>query len=232
MSRQPMLHRVPPSMFKQLLLALSLITLTASLLGCKPSVAPLTNSPLQMPTLLPVPLPSDIARKLTPSAIFVSTLAPLAFAPEPNSTPAGTGAIGHMLPAFFVHQIDVENVWFEDTAGGTIRTYVYAGSKPGSAGESTQQGLVIVQVLKMSMKNDQRNIDVVFYKEFPTSNQVGPVSVIEANGERLVLQSSNGTTFYFDVPLRQFVPSLAWTPTPGPISPIATPTLPPATAMP
>jgi hypothetical protein len=126
-----------------------------------------------------------------------------------------------MLPLFFVHQINVTNVWFEDTAGGTMRTYVFAGSKPGLGGESTQQGLVLVQVAKMS---PQGAISVVYEKEFSTPTQSGPISITSAIAERLILQSANGTSFYFDAPLRQFVPSLAWTPTPGPISPIATPT--------
>jgi hypothetical protein len=126
-----------------------------------------------------------------------------------------------MLPLFFVHQINVTNAWFEDTAGGTMRTYVFAGSKPGPGGEITQQGLVIVQVAKISPQGD---ISVVYYKEFLTPMQSGSTSITGAVGERLTLQSTNGTTFYFDVPLRQFVPSLTWTPTPGPISPIVTPT--------
>jgi len=129
-----------------------------------------------------------------------------------------------MLPLFFVHQINVTNAWFEDTAGGTMRTYVFAGSKPGPGGEITQQGLVIVHVAKMSPQGD---ISVVYAKEFLTPTQSGPISITRAVVERLILQSTDGTTFYFDVPSRQYVASLTSavpTVTPGPVSPLATPT--------
>ncbi len=217
MNPQPSPHHVPPSPFKKLLLVLFLVALTAVLLNCKPSAAPSTTSPL--PTPSPTSLSTTTAEKPVPSVIVSTPLS--AFLPERNSTPAGTGAIGHMLPAFYVHDFIVENVWYKDTAGGTLRTYVYGGFIPTPGGFPTQQGVVAVQVLKMDAHGD---IQQIYYQQFPTRTQSGSVHITGAVGERLTLQSTNGTTFYFDIPLRQFVPSLTWTPTPGPISPIATPT--------
>ena len=50
-----------------------------------------------------------------------------------------------------------------------------------------------------------------------TPQQAGPVRVVGAEGERLVLQSTTGVIYYFDVPLRQFVSSLTdGSPTPTP----------------
>jgi hypothetical protein len=34
------------------------------------------------------------------------------------------------------------------------------------------------------------------------------LDIVDAVGERLILHAANGTTFYFDVPSRQFVDSL------------------------
>ncbi len=83
------------------------------------------------------------------------------------------------------------------------------------------------------MKMDSHgDVKEVYYRLFPSPTESGSVHITGASGERLILQATNGTVFYFDAPLRQFVPSLSWTPTPGPISPLATPTLPPATASP
>ncbi len=217
------------STFKQLLLMLSLIAFVVIFASCKPAAAPSAISPLPTPsTSLPVStpfqtsLPPDIAKKLTPSFTILITPAPPVFRPEPYNTPAGAGNIGHMLPLFFVHQINVTNAWFEDIAGGAMRIYVFAGSEPGPGGEITQQGLVIVQVAKMSPQGD---ISVVYEEEFRTPTQSGPVSVTSAVSERLILQSTNGTTLYFDVPSRQFVPSLSViVPTATiSISPVATP---------
>jgi len=67
---------------------------------------------------------------------------------------------------------------------------------------------------------------MVYYKQFLTPTQSGPVNITGAVGERLILQSTNRTMFYFDVPARQFVPSLTW------VSPIATPTPQPITPSP
>ncbi len=134
-----------------------------------------------------------------------------------------------MIPPFYVHDFMVENVWYKDTGEGTLRTYVYGGFIPAPGGFPTQQGVVVVQVLKMDPHGD---IQQVYYRQFPTQTQSGSVHITSAVGERLILQATNGTSFYFDTPLRQFVPYLSWTPTPGPVSPLATPTLPLATALP
>ncbi len=228
MSPQPLPNHMPPSAFKKLLLVLFLVSLTAVLLGCKPSAVPSTLSPL--PTPSSTPLSSTISEKPIPSVVIVST--PLSsFPPASNSIPAGTGALvnAKLMPPFYMHDFVDENVWYKDTEGGTLRTYVYSGFILAPGGFPTQQGVVVVQVMKMDSHGD---IHEVYYRPFPTPTQSGSVHITGAIGERLILQATNGTSFYFDAPLRQFVPSLSWTPTSGPISPIATPALPSATASP
>ncbi len=228
MSPQPLPNHIPPSAFKKLLLILFLVSLTAILPGCKPSAVPSTPSPL--PTPSSTPLTSTISEKPIPSVVIVST--PLSsFPPARNSIPAGTGTLvnAKAMPSFWMHDFVDENIWYQDTEGGTLRTTVYSGFMLAPGGFPTQQGVVVVEVMKMDSHGDVKE---VYYRHFPTPTQSGSVHITGASGERLILQATNGTVFYFDAPLRQFVPSLAWTPTPGPISPLATPTLPPATASP
>jgi hypothetical protein len=106
------------------------------------------------------------------------------------------------------------NVWYKDAETGTLRTYVYGGFIPEPGGAVSQQGVVVVQVLKMDSHGD---IHPVYYQQFPTQTQSGPVRITGAESDRLILQSTNGTTFYFDVSSREYIPSLTW------VSPVATP---------
>jgi hypothetical protein len=218
MNQQSMLYHGRFSAFKPLLIVVALI---AALAGCKPSAASSTRSPL--PTPSPLPLSTNSPEK--PIATFIESTPLSSFLPAKNSTPAGTGAIINwkMIPPFYVHDFLVENVWYKDSEGGTLRTYVYGGYIPGPGGEITQQGVVVVQILKMDLHGD---IQQVYYRQFPTKTQSGSVHVTDASGERLILQSTDGTTFYFDVPTRQFAPSLdavVPTSTPGFVDPLATP---------
>ncbi len=251
MSGQPISHQAPPSAFKRILFTLSVTALTAIFLSCKPSAAP-SSSPLSTPILNSTEIvlrqtlvakvtaaigenltgiaprltsypPSTKLPKPTPIGVGSETPEPTAFAPAFNITPAGAWEIDntHRIPPFYTHGFIVENAWIRDTAGGTIRTFVYGGFIPGPGGEITQQGVVVVQVLKMDTHG---NVSQIYYKEFLTPTQSGSIHITGAVGERLILQATNGALFYFDTPLRQFVPSLSWTPTPGAISPLATPT--------
>ncbi len=119
------------------------------------------------------------------------------------------------------------NTWIENQDNNTQRVYVYAGEIAGPGGEGTSQGVVVVQVFRIMVKNSLAVSTFITATEHPTSIQAGPVKIIDAVGERLALQSvTNATKFYFDVPSRQFVSSLtAIVPTvPIPSSPLATPT--------
>jgi hypothetical protein len=181
------------------------------------------------------PALSPLATKLlkpTPIGVGSETPEPSVFSPILDGTPAGVGVIAdtRIIPLFYTHDFIFTNAWIKDSQDRSVRTFVYGGFLPGSGGEVTQQGVVVVQVLKM---NGPGNIEMIYYKQFPAPTQSGSVYVTDAVGERLILQSTNGTTFYFDVPTRQFVSSLdavvpTFTPSPmsllpTPISPTATP---------
>ncbi len=218
MNQQSMSYHGRFSAFKPLLIVVALI---AALAGCRPSAASLTRSPL--PTPSPMSLSDNNSKKPIPTVIESTPLS--SFLPAKNSTPAGIGAIVNwkMIPPFYVHDFMVENVWYKDSEGGTLRTYVYGGYIPGPGGEITQQGVVVVQILRMDLYGD---IQQVYYRQFPTQTQSGSVHVTGAVDQRLILQSTNSTTFYFDVPSGQFVSSLdVVVPivTPIFVSPLATP---------
>jgi hypothetical protein len=123
------------------------------------------------------------------------------------------------------------NAWYEDSEGGRTRTYVYAGSLPGPGGEATQQGALILQVVRMSLKGNLTVAEVVDHGRFPTAVEARAVQIEDAVGQRLILSSTTGAQFYFDVPSREFVASLTVTVTPpaptSPISPVPSASPPP-----
>jgi hypothetical protein len=139
-----------------------------------------------------------------------------AFLPLVESTPAGSGVMSDrgMIPPYYVHDFMFTNFWYQDAESGTLRTYVYGGYIPEPGGFPSPQGVVVVQTLKMDTQGDIRP---AYYHQFPTPTQSGSVRITGAEGDRLVLQSTNGTTFYFDVSSREYVPSLTW------VSPVVTP---------
>jgi hypothetical protein len=149
------------------------------------------------------------------------------FSAYPAQKPAGAGWLGQMLPMFYNHGFGVTNTWSEYGAGGILETDVIAGAYYGDPARALPgpQGLVVVQVRQMDQ--DRLGASMTYQKLFLTPTASGEVTITGAQGERLILQSTDGTTFYFDLPTRQFVPSLAATvtappPTTGPVSPLAT----------
>jgi hypothetical protein len=172
--------------------------------------------------------------KPTPVGLPTIALPPTAFPPLAGSNfvgnpgvSAGAGFIAHGLRPYYVADgFNSENMWIEDNDTRTLRTFVSLGYLSGPGGEITLQGAVDVRVLNPAYA-------LVYQKRVLTPTQAGPIHVVDAVGERLILQSTNGTIFYFDVPTRQFVSSLdvvvptftpsPMSPLPTPISPIATP---------
>lgn len=179
---------------------------------------PTFNSPVQ--TLIPIatqiavmPLPTR-ALKPTPTGIEFATPEPINLVPIPGSTPAGAGAIVKIQPPFSNIMYHIENTWYKDLDSRT-RLYVYVGSVSAPGGGYTDQGVVIIHILSSTG-------EFLHTSQYLTPEKLGPVRIVGAVGDRLILQSTRGAAFYFDVPLRQFVPSLTW------VSPIPTPSPQPA----
>ncbi len=150
---------------------------------------------------------------------------PTAFPPISGQgvTPAGSGFIlqSPLIP-FNAGRYFIKNAWAENLQSGSQNLVAYAGELLTPAGQETGDGVVFVMVSKITVKNNRASIERVEESEHPV-RQSGPLKVIGATGERLVLQSeTTGKTAYFDVPSRQYVPSLTWT-NPTSISPLATP---------
>ncbi len=145
----------------------------------------------------------------------------------PGQTLAGAGWLGRGLPTYYNSGFGVTNLWHEVSAGGMVNTDVIAGGTYADPARASPgpQGLLVVEVWQMAQ--DRLSDSMVYQKMFLTPTASGEVTITGAQGERVILQSTGGTVFYFDVPTRQFVPSLAATvtappPTTGPVSPLAT----------
>ena len=135
--------------------------------------------------------------------------------------PAGAGTIISGSPPLFpsiAYQISADK-WVEVKQGTTIEVFAGARRNP-TDWQDISQGLVIVMEEGSTTQTD----------EYETTTKSGPVYIVDAMGERLILQTQDGTSLYFDVPSRQFVEGLSVTVTPAPNT--ATPVVPSSTPAP
>ncbi len=129
---------------------------------------------------------------------------------------AGNGTVLEEGSSIFPGHYLIENQWWETVGGQCI--HVFAGARRGDGANDLPkpwQGMVFVL---LSALDGTRLPGGGTYE---TPSKVGSVKIVAAQGQRLVLKADDGTTFYFDLPTRQFVPSLTATVTP------VKPTLPP-----
>src|ERR1051325_2826224 len=125
----------------------------------------------------------------------------------PDSKPLGAGILFWGDPGPFPAMgYTIRNGAWLETSGGK-KIVVYTGALRDDPGVTfdASQGIVIILIGGSE-------------ETYKTSTQDGPVRIIDAQGERLVLKADNGKLFYFDVPSRQFVDSLA-APDPPTITP-------------
>ncbi len=148
--------------------------------------------------------------KPTPTGITSVTPVPTGIAPFPQRTPLGTGALAPIAPPFPSMQFRVTNAWYIDSDELTSRTVVYAGAKPEADGENTQGG-VVVYVWQVVAKDNHTITELVEASTYLAPEPAGGLQIIDGTGDRLVLQSADGRTFYFDVSTRHYVSSLAVT---------------------
>lgn len=116
--------------------------------------------------------------------------------------PAGAGNIvTDFVPPFPAMSHVITSMWYEDT--GATRIIVYAGALRDnpSVEASTSQGVVIVVV------QTTEGAALPGGGTYLAPGKTGPLHIVDANGGRLVLQSDNGATLYFDVSTRQFASS-------------------------
>ncbi len=117
--------------------------------------------------------------------------------PTPVGTPAGAGVIYEGAGDGGFH-ILYTNAWLERTSSGDL--FVIAGGQESiddCGGCTRDQGVVVVGERYGLYRN--------LYLS-PTKH--GALTIVGAQGERLILTAADGAVFYFDVPGRTFVSSL------------------------
>ena len=129
----------------------------------------------------------------------IPTDSPIQLADIP-SRPAGAGTIVESgqapFPAYYVFQ----NMWYMKKGDRVIR--VYAGAQrgdPQQGGKTLDKPWPGVLMIIASPGEEV---------QYLTPVKAGVVKIVDAVGERLVLNAEDGRAFYFDVPGRQFANSL------------------------
>lgn len=211
--------------------ALVTVIATVSIVGCSSS-APL-GSPLATPdwqatkrafALTPEARMTDDPNAVATAYALATEMMATAGAetPEPTvfatipGTPAGAGTIVVGVGPFSPIDYYIENRWYEDTDGGSTRTSVWAGVVAEAGGGRSQKGIVLVQVTRRYLQDNDTRTALVEFTDRLTPCQGGLVRVVDALGETLTLRSTSGHTFTFDVPARQFVPPPTASPSPTP----------------
>jgi hypothetical protein len=193
-----------------------------------------TTTPSQEPTtVVPYPYPNPYEFLTSTAAVRQTAAGPLetqkaimlatylATTPSPTPIrtfpPTGTREDMYVKPSGDKLGLDAQNAWFGVLDGRPIS--VYAGALSGVP----EQGAIYIFV------------------EFPTGGvneqiltptQHGGVRVVGEHNNRLKLVSTDGTTYYFDIPTLGFVSSLtAIAPSATP-SPTSVPYIPPPTSTP
>jgi hypothetical protein len=164
--------------------------------------------PQELTTAVPYPVPWTPVPPLTLTAIVEETSAETLAArattgfalietlqartPVPTAPftypPTGTSENGYDIASGKMLQIDALNGWRGIWDGKAIG--VYAGSS------EPDQGIIVVVI----------NSGLFGY--FPTPTKHGGVRVVSEHNNRLTLVSTDGTTYYFDIPAMSYVPSL------------------------
>jgi hypothetical protein len=108
----------------------------------------------------------------------------------PRPTGIIEGDEGGVDPFLLRLGYSIQNAWWQDLGNNT-----WVGVYAGTHTDDPTQGLVVVVSLPH---------DVVY----TTTVKAGSLRIVAEANFRLTLLSTDGTTFYFDVPGRQFVDSL------------------------
>lgn len=159
----------------------------------------------------------------TRNAALVGTLPPtnakeLPPTPPGTESPWPTGIIEDGESPFSASFV-FRNRWQEILDGQHVIVYA------GSVKSDSSQGVILVWEVSPDFSNSVDNV-------YPSPVTDGPLQIVAVDNLRLVLETQNGLTLYFDVPSRQFVDSLTATPPPT-ITHLPSPSpLPPPTAYP
>ncbi|MEZ4614887.1 MAG: hypothetical protein R2867_05130 [Caldilineaceae bacterium] len=165
----------------------------------------------------------------TPAPTTVIGPEPTAFFPV-EGTPAGTGAIVLDIPPFKIvpAMVQWENTWIKNYDQNRKQIRVWAGATGGPDLKPSAQGLLAIIMFEFAPERHGMTFSTggdLYY----TPTQSGAVRIVDAVDETLILQSTGGVIYYFDLPSRQFVPAIpGGTPTPLPTGAASTVTAIPA----
>jgi hypothetical protein len=193
-----------------LVTAVIIATLRQGVSGKAPIATTLNpTTPVGEPTTA-VPYPYPPENRLTPSAAAAETALGLLStkanlietylattpSPTPQITPLPTGTREsdvYLRSSGRKLGVDTQNAWVGLVDGNEVD--VIAGALPSDP----EQGIIriIVSVFRGGIS-----------EIIPTPTRHGGVRVVSEHNNRLTLVSTDGTTYYFDVPARRFVDSL------------------------
>ena len=114
--------------------------------------------------------------------------------PTPYYEPTGIYSDTHVQASGLKIWMDAQNSWFGFVDGNTITVFA------GALLDEPEQGAV-----HLFMNFPTRGFD----EQILTPTKHGGVRVVSEHNNRLTLVSTDGTTYYFDVPARRFVASMS-----------------------
>ena len=186
-----------------LIAGLAAAAVFAALVALALSAAPPGTLPPAKQTLEASIEQTRVAASVKPQPPPGPTPVPATSAPAqvPRRSAGAGNIVTDFAPPFPAMSHVITSMWYADS-GGT-RLIVYAGAlrdEPG-AQAAASQGVVIV--LAQTTQGDRLPGGGTYL----APGKTGPLHIADANGLRLVLQSDNGATLYFDVSTRQFASS-------------------------
>jgi len=122
-------------------------------------------------------------------------------AEKPEGTPSGNGILRTQNPPIIAYGPDAGVYEYNDLAWEEWKHDSFITVWTGYVYESPAQGMVRVEILP----HYKRYQDAIIIK---SPVQTGNLSIIGAVGERLIINSEQGSTLYFDVPGLRFVNTL------------------------
>jgi hypothetical protein len=131
------------------------------------------------------------SRGSTEVAMTQAAITPATWTPGPTAISDNEQTKGQWLAFGFL----VENAWSGPINGGNMS--VFAGAYSGASDQGTLEIIWTARYL-----NPSREL------RYDTPGKHGSIHIVRADNNRLTLVSTDGTTFYFDVPGLQFVSSL------------------------
>jgi hypothetical protein len=161
-----------------------------------------TPIPTEEPTPTDVPTPDEQATEhyiatvlVQKQEVFATWQQFLTQQPLPTQEPWPTSISDDQTVKAQLGKIgyEIENAWFGNVNGHNVSIYA------GAFMENPAQGVLHVYVWIPNQS---------FEGDFLTPIQAGSVRIISGENYRLTLLSTDGTTFYFDIPGLQYVDSL------------------------